>query len=458
MKILLISPSYNGYARGLPLGLAYIAAVLEEFNHEVRVCDIATENISNNELINLLVTFQPEVVGLTSVCANYLNAIENVYFIRNVLGSKVIIIMGGPHPTFSAETILINHDSINFCVIGEADYSFPELINYLEYMKGDLMKINGIAFKKNNKIIFTSPRKKIYELDSLPFPARHLFNISNFPSQISSKVTSSSANTELIVSRGCPYSCEFCSTRKFWGNTYRRHTPQKVLDELLFLISQGFTGFNFNDDIFTADRNWIKDLCNLIIFSGVQIEWSCGTRVDRIDKELLKLMKNAGCKYIYYGVESGNGSIIKTQNKKSTIKQAENAFDLMREVGIYSSSALIFGLPGETLETAKQSVNWIRDIVRPNEIWVSKACCYPGTGLAKHYGVTASDYEIRINGKSKNGLIYGSSGIYTPFFNNKNLVNELWNYIKSELEDKDLLFGDDIENFGISEVKGKKTD
>ncbi len=450
MKILLLSPGYGGYTRGLPLGLGYIAAMLESSGHEIQICDIATENISNSELISILEIFQPKVVGLTSVCANYLNAIDAISIVRKILGPEVTIVMGGPHATFSAETILLKHDNIDYCVLGEGEHTFFNLINYLETKNGTLTKINGIAFKSNNKVVITSPQPKIIDLDSLPLPARHLFDIKKFPHQISNKVVKSSSNTELIVSRGCPYPCEFCSTKEFWGKNYRRHSAKKVINELNFLVSQGFTGFNFNDDIFTIDRKWVIEVCNLIIDSGMKINWACGTRVDRVDKELLTIMKIAGCSYLYFGVESGDESIIRTQNKKSTIRQAEIAYDLMKEVGIYSSSALIFGLPGEDLETAKQSVNWVRDVIRPNELWISKACCYPGTGLAKTYGITSADYENRINGKCSKGLIYGTGGIYTPFFNNENTVNELWDYIKLELGNRDLMFGDDIENFGLS--------
>ena len=122
----------------------------------------------------------------------------------------------------------------------------------------------------------------------------------------------------------------------------------------------------------------------------------------------------------------------------------------MREVGIYSSSALVFGLPGETIETANKSVDWVRDIVRPDELWISKACCYPGTLLAKYYNITAKDYETRINNRCSKGWIYGSGGIYTPFFNDEKIVLELWEYIKSELGNKDLLFGDEIDNYNLN--------
>lgn len=449
MKVLLISPAFGGFARGIPLGLGYLGAMLELNGVEVKILDIATQNISDIELTHILETFRPNVIGVTSVCANYLNALDAISVAKKVLGQALKVVLGGPHATFGAETILLNHDNIDFCVIGEGEISFLNLIKHIDSPNGNLKNIKGIAFKVNNKVEFTEPQNKITDLDILPLPARHLYDLNQFPPTISDKVVNSTFNTELIASRGCPYLCGFCSTKEFWGKTYRRKSSRNVIKELTFLVSKGFTGFYFNDDIFTIDRNWVIELCHLIMDFDIPITWACGTRVDRIDKELLVIMKNAGCGFINFGVESGNEFIIKDQNKKATIKQAERAFELLREVGIYSSSNLVFGFPGETLETAKKTVEWVRDIVRPDDLWISKACCYPGTLLAKYYDITAIDYETKINNRCSKGWIYGSGGIYTPFFNDEQKVIELWEYIKIELGNRDLLFGDEIDNYNM---------
>ena len=325
MKVLLISPAFGGFARGIPLGLGYLGAMLESNGIEVQIIDIATQNITDSELTDILETFRPNVIGVTSVCANYLNALDAISVSKKVLGRELKIVLGGPHATFGAETILLNHDDIDFCVIGEGELSFLNLIKYIDKPTDNLNRSKGIAFKINNQVVFTEPQPKINDLDTLPQPARHLFDLEVFPPTICNRVVNSTSNTELIASRGCPYSCGFCSTKVFWGKNYRRHSTQNVVKELIFLVSNGFTGFYFNDDIFTIDRRWVIELCDLIIDYGVPITWACGTRVDRVDKELLIKMKNAGCGYIYFGVESGDEFIIKNQNKKATIKQAESA-------------------------------------------------------------------------------------------------------------------------------------
>jgi len=447
MQVLLVSPAFRGHARGLPLGLAHLGAVLESNGFEVYCIDIAAQNLSRSDFVGLLEKLRPDVVGITAVCANYLDAIDVVSLTRQVLGPFTKIVIGGPHVSFGAETVLSHHDDVDVCVIGEGELTIVNLMHQFAGREVKLDEVSGVAFKVSGRIVYTKPNPQISDLDTLPWPARHLFNTRNYPSTISPLVENASKNTELIASRGCPYPCEFCSTKEFWGKKYRRRSPAHVISELSYLVSLGYTDLYFDDDIFTIERKWVVELCDLIVDYGLPIRWACGTRVDRIDLQLLLKMKQSGCRYIYFGVESGDEAIIDLQRKKASTIQAESAFDLMREAGIYSSAALIFGLPGETLETAKQTVDWVRDVVRPDELWISKACCYPGTPLARKYGITAEDYEMRVDGRCGKGWLYGSGGIYTPFFNNNELVIHIWDYIHDELGHLDLGFGDELEPY-----------
>jgi radical SAM superfamily enzyme YgiQ (UPF0313 family) len=154
-------------------------------------------------------------------------------------------------------------------------------------------------------------------------------------------------------------------------------------------------------------------------------------------------MKAAGCVYVYFGVETGSDAINAVQKKGTETREVESAYELLRESGIYSSAALIFGLPGESFDSAKHTIDWVREVLRPDEVWISKAACYPGTALAKRFGVTAVTYENRIDGRSKDGLIYGTGGIYTPFFLQDEVVTRIWEYAQSGLGHLNLGFGDD---------------
>jgi anaerobic magnesium-protoporphyrin IX monomethyl ester cyclase len=450
MRVLLVSQAFRGSARGLPLGLAHLGSVLEANDFDVHIADIAAQNLSEGDLVGLLEKLRPDILGVTAVCANYLDAINVVSLGRKVLGPSAKIVMGGPHVSFGAETVLLHHEAIDVCVIGEGELTVVNLLQQFDRREVDLAEVRGIAFKVDGKVIYTRPSPQISDLDILPWPARHLFDISNYPSTLGPLVENASKNTELIASRGCPYPCEFCSTKEFWGKKYRRRSAPHVIAELSHLASMGYTDLYFDDDIFTIERKWVVELCDLIIEQGLPIRWACGTRVDRVDLQLLLRMKEAGCRYIYFGVESGDEAIIDLQRKKSSVTQAELAFDLMREAGIYSSAALIFGLQGETWETAKQTVDWVRDTLRPNELWISKACCYPGTPLARKFGITAEDYEVRAGGRCSKGWLYGSGGIHTPFFNNDELVLRIWDYVRRELGHLDLGFGDEVDSFVLN--------
>ncbi len=464
MRVALIAPPFQGSARGLPLGLAQLASMLELNGFEVHAIDLTICDDSNVALAAFLDRTMPQIVGISTVCATYLGAVQTAEACRAALGSSAKIIGGGPHVTFGSDVIMSRRDCFDICVLGEAEYTFLELCIALDRADETAWKsVPGIAFRDGSLIRTSTPRALAPNLDELPLPSRSHFPqigyeqgyldalgvLESIPGQ----------KAEMIASRGCPYPCGFCSTKEFWQRSYRTRSPSNVADELEQLRDSGHTDIYFNDDIFTVRREWVIGVCEQIILRDLRIRWACGTRVDRVDKELLTLMKAAGCVYIYYGVESGSDIINKHQQKNSSVAKIEEAYALLHEVGIYSSAALIFGLPGETWETARATVDWIRDVVRPDEVWISKASCYPGTALARQFNVDASDYEFREHGRSIRGMLYGTGGIQTPFFNDINLVSKIWDYAKSELAELSVAFGDDFglpvvppELFGMSGV------
>lgn len=358
--------------------------------------------------------------------------------------------------TFGYDAVLAHQECWDACVLGEADHSFSELCNAFARSDNSTWKsVPGIAFREGSLVRRSPPRQMASNLDALPLPARKHFPDSAY-SDVSEDFEIGRSKTEagvfdamrgrkaeVLASRGCPYTCGFCSTKEFWQRKYRHRSPEHVLMELKQLHTAGRTHVYFQDDIFTANRKWVERLCCLMIDSHLGLKWACGTRVDRIDRKLLTMMRDAGCVYIYYGVETGVAEINNVQSKGISISQVSEAYSLLRDVGIFSSAAIIFGLPGETLETARNTISWIRDIIRPDEVWVSKASCYPGTELARHYGVDASDYEKKLNGQSEKGLQYGTGGIYTPFFNDTALVRQIWDCVHQELGHLSVGFGDD---------------
>ena len=441
MRIALIAPPFHGSARGLPLGLAHLAAMLEVRGFEVAALDMT---VSKRSLSSFLEELQPDVVGISAVCATYLEAVAVAETSRTVLGSSVKIVVGGPHVAFGADTILQRRPVFDVCVIGEAEYSLVELCEAFGRSGTAAWKaVPGIAFNDSGAVRRSVPRVMTEKLDELPLPARAYFPEKGYVDAVGTFEVGASNKAELIASRGCPYPCGFCSTKEFWQRQFRNRSPRHVVTEMEELRRHGKTDIYFNDDIFTIRRKWVLELCDLLIERDLGIKWACGTRVDRVDLQLLSKMKEAGCVYVYYGVETGSETINQGQMKGASIAKIEKAYSLLRDVGIFSSAAIIFGLPGESLDTARASINWLRDVVRPDEIWISKATCYPGTALAAHFGIDAADYEYRYRGQSEKGLPYGTGGIYTPFFNDSDLVRRIWDYAREELSHLSVEFGDD---------------
>lgn len=444
MRVALIAPPFPGSARGLPLGLAHIAAVLEERGFEVSVLDMTVGGAGPAALISFLERVAPDVVGVSAVCATYLEAVSVAKICRATLGSSVKILLGGPHVTFATDTVLARHDCFDICVVGEAEQTVAELCEALASKESQRWRtVPGIAFRDGPLIRKTPARTFISELDDLPFPARSHFPEAAYLDAVGVFEVGATNKAELIASRGCPYPCEFCSTKEFWQRKYRNRSPEHVVRELEQLAARGTTDLYFNDDIFTIQRTWVEALCALLADRRLNLRWACGTRADRVDRQLLAKMKAAGCVYVYFGVETGSDSINQHQKKGASVAQVEAAYEMLRESGIFASAALIFGLPGETSETARNTVDWVRDVLRPDEVWISKATCYPGTPLAREFGITPEDYEQRANGRCVKGLQYGTGGIYTPFFDDLERITGLWDYIETRLDYMSVGFGDD---------------
>jgi anaerobic magnesium-protoporphyrin IX monomethyl ester cyclase len=238
MKVALVAPPFHGRVRGLPLGLAYLAAVLANAGFEVRAIDMTINGVGDDELVELLHSFQPEVIGISVVCSTYLEGIRVARVCKATLGGSVSVVMGGPHVAHSAEIILARHADVDICVIGEAEETICDLTEALSHDPAKIASVRGIAFRDVFGIRLTPSRALMENLDLLPLPSRHLFSMAACPHFIEAFGIGSPNRVEMIASRGCPYPCEFCSTKEFWQRRYRKRSPENVLMELEHL-SQG---------------------------------------------------------------------------------------------------------------------------------------------------------------------------------------------------------------------------
>lgn len=288
---------------------------------------------------------------------------------------ETLVVLGGIHPTFVYEHCLRNMPNVDFVVLGEGEYTMLELTQ--AYLNGpdNYEGICGLAFRQDGQIYRTPPRERIKNLDSLPFPNWELSltppqTIMQYAFKTHSSGTKRVAT--ILASRGCPYSCHFCSTSLYWGHFYRARSPQNIVDEIEFLQDKyQINVVNFCDDLFTIPRTRTVGFCQELLQRGLRIEWTCSTRVDAVDLELLQLMKESGCSTIFYGLESLSDAALKRINKKTSRAQIEAAISATTKAGIKVVEAFILGLLGETITDLQEKIDFVRrtspeTLYRPN--------------------------------------------------------------------------------------------
>lgn len=384
-KVLLIFPPYSleeefGNLAEVgnmqqPLGIGYIGAVLEKAALEVKIFDAPPMRWGLAKIVSEAKNFSPDFIGISCATVDFNKAVKLAKTLKKTLNSPIII--GGPHVTAMPDEVM-KFSCFDVGVIGEGEETITELISTL-IKNSDLKKVAGIVFRQGKKITKTSPRPYIQNLDNLPLPARNL--MPPFSSYHPTPATYKKFPVAtMITSRGCPYHCSFCF-RGVFGNRWRFRTPKSVVSEMETLISKFGAGeIRVWDDTFNADPERAKEICRLIIRKGLKFSWTCLGRVNLIDKELLALLKKAGCWQISYGIESGNEKVLASINKGITKKMVKEVIEATYQAGIQSLGFFILGLPGETEETMRETIDFAKSLPL-NAANFTIATPYPGTDL-----------------------------------------------------------------------------
>jgi len=376
MQVTLVNPPYPPDAHQhppfIPLGLGYLAAVLEKNGYDVNVIDCQALHLTLNDVENELRKRQPDMIGLTSTTLTYKSALSILEVAKKAL-PNCLTVYGGCHATFWDEEALKECPQLDVIVRGEGETTILELIKKVE--KGESFhSVVGTTCRKDKEIVKNPDRPHIEDLDSLPFPAFHLWPIEHFKKY-------GNIIFPVMTSRGCTFWCDFCSAVRMFGRKYRMRSPKKVVDELEFLYRKyGEKQYTFYDDTFTVSQTRTEEICNEILRRGLKIKWDCETRVDMVTKDLLQKMKDAGCIVVWFGVEAGSEQVITAMGKGISIQQTLNAFKWAKEVGLMTVASMILGFPGETRETAMESIKLLKRI-KSDEIGVYIATPYPGTPM-----------------------------------------------------------------------------
>lgn len=362
-----------------PIELAYMAAVLEK-EHEVKIIDAANEGwnnleeidatkyrqgLRNEEIKDRVKTFGPDAVGINvPFCGWWKPAYEVASMVKNV-DEAVVTVLSGLHPSARA-TECLSYKNVDYVIIGEPEITVQELAQELEQgSETDLKQIKGIGYVKNDKAIINSPRPPIQELDSLPFPARHLLPMETYfkaVKKIPLRGEIKKPWATVVTSRGCPFHCVFCSVHTIMGRKWRGRTSENVVDELEQLVDvYHIKQLDFSDENMTLDRKRMKKICDLIVERELEFNWFTpnGVRADTLDEKLLIKMKKSGCEKIRIAPESGVQRIVNQVIGKSLdLKAVERAVILCKKVGIRVGCFFVIGLIGETKEEIRETINF----------------------------------------------------------------------------------------------------
>ncbi|MHA1819837.1 MAG: B12-binding domain-containing radical SAM protein [Promethearchaeota archaeon] len=406
----------NGsYSMQPPLGLAYIAAYLEQSGYRVRILDMDMLKTTLSQLGDYFKRYNILSVGIGSTTLAYRNTLKILKLIKS-FNKEIFTILGGFHPTLFPEAV-IQEEDVDFVVVGEGEYTTKELLDVLlrKNNSSNLEEVKGILYKdiKNHgKIKRTPPRPAEKDLDKFPFPARHLF-LEKANELYFSAIAIQNPTTSLITERGCPFQCTFCS--KIW-KTARFRSYKNVLEEIEEISDRyGIKDIQIIDSEFNLHKKASKKLCDEIIRNKIDVHWRAVCRVDFIDEEAIIKYKRAGMYVLSLGAESGSDRILKFLKKGYNTSQIRSAFKLADKYELETHGMFMLGIPGETTRDLWKTIRFIRELA-PTYLQLTIYTPVKGTEI----------YSLLVKKKIIKDDIDISNcwGFQTPILNLKNLSNK----------------------------------
>ncbi|MFH1703372.1 MAG: radical SAM protein [Nitrospirota bacterium] len=381
--------AYNAdfYPQSKPIKVSYLASIGFD-NYLSNLKDLSKQVWG--EIKSTIYEYEPTIVGISVKSQNLASACIVAKLAKEV-SEQIIVIVGGPHPSMVGSDIL-NCPDIDIGVKGEGENTIVELLNAIEAGK-KFDGIQGIVYRKNSHIVENIQREFIKDLDSQCFPHESapevLKDYNRYPL---------SAFKNIFATRGCPYNCFFCGSRKIWSRKVRFRSPGNVIREIKGLQRVGLRFIHFDDDTFGINKKYINDLCNALIAHCPGLKWSCELHVKLVDEKTISLMKAAGCYQIQIGVESGNNQILKEMRKNITIEEALAAAEIIKKYGIELQAFFMVGFPQETEDTLNDTVSAMKKI-KSDLLIYSIFTPYPGTEafeFCKKHGLISDDYDVSL--------------------------------------------------------------
>jgi radical SAM superfamily enzyme YgiQ (UPF0313 family) len=352
MKFSFINPSPNSESMYMvptawpPLGILYCAGVLKAGGIAVSLLDQPAKRFSLDQTVNWVKKEDPDILGFSVLLSTAKEAPKIAERVKTE-NPNITIVFGSHHSTFNAERILEKYPFVDVVVRGEGEYTSLEIARCLEEQR-NIDKVEGVTFRRNGRIVANPDRPLNKDVDALPFPDRDLAGV-QYSSAIFGVKINSKKFTTMLSSRGCPFNCSFCGIRKFTRRAWRPRSVENVMAELEYLQSEGYEQFLFADDNFTLNARRVSKLCRSIKKAGMDIEWFCDSRVDHVSYDMFREMVKAGCRCLFFGIESANQRILDYYRKGITPEQSEKAVSKARKAGVdVIVGSFIVGAPDET--------------------------------------------------------------------------------------------------------------
>lgn len=399
-----------------PINLAYLAAYLKNQGFSVSILDFEVEPYEAKRLKKKIIEEKIHLVGITSLTPTIKQA-QNIASTLKKIKPDLITVAGGPHVSALPEESLREFPDFDFIVIGEGEIHLAQLCEKIKERKTP-KNIPGVVCRKGENSIGTRSISYIEDLDKLPFPSRILFKKKLYNQIYAAGIDLKKKSTALFSSRGCPHNCTFCAVKETLGKKVRFRSPENVLAEAEECVrSFGYNHITFEDTNLTLNRERFLKICSGL--KKINVSWDCQTRVDLVDKNLLKVMAACGCLKIAYGVESGSQKILDLMKKNITMAQIKNAFYWTRKENIVLCAFFILGShPEETKEDILKTERLLHKI-KPDVFQLSLLCPFPGTEI---YSIMKKENMLKEIAWSKLNFMHAYPNWGTKYIKAKSLI------------------------------------
>jgi len=400
----------------MPLGLLSLAANLQQENLTVKIYKpkIRLLNQTNfKQAATDILLYKPLIIGFSTWCISYPAAILLAEEIKKT-ASRISIIFGGPHASSLSLETLTAFPFVDYVLSGESDYTFPQFVREIKKSKSRFWDIQGLNFRVNSKVIQNKIKTTITDLDKLPIPAYHLVAQTKW--------------LKIDVGRGCPFHCTYCSTSLFFSKKYRIKTAERIYSEMIQAWQKRkITSFSFAHDMFTLDKKFVFELCEKLIefqkSKQIKFKWNCSARIDCVNKEMLSIMKDAGCSDIFFGIETGSERLQKKIKKNLPVSEVNNIAMICRTIGIRMHASFILGFPGENKTDFNQTLRSVIQLAINGALTqASELSLLPGTPLFKKHKSELkfdgrfSNFSRNFCGKEETELIKNFPNLFSSFY------------------------------------------